>query len=117
MSEDAQRGAASDGHWVLCVTFSIKPELAGEFVELVSRVLDDMRHEENFVATTLCRDPATPGRFFLFETWKSRERFVTEDLTRAYRRPYEARLAEIQQGERSFQEWVQVRADYARPAS
>lgn len=103
--------------WVLCVTFTIKPEFADEFVNIVSEVLDKMRHEENFVTTTLSRDPAKPGRFFLFETWKSRARFIAEDLARAYRRPYEARLAEIQLEDRRFEEWEQVRADYSLSAS
>lgn len=105
--------AQTNGHWVLCVTFSIKPEFADEFVSIVSQVLDKMRHEENFVTTTLCRDSATPGRFFLFETWKSRARFIAEDLSREYRRPYEARLEEIKLADRQFQEWEQVRADFA----
>ena len=105
-----------DRDWVLCVTFSIKPEFADEFVSIVSEVLDKMRHEENFVSTTLCRDPATPGRFFLFETWKSRARFVAEDLARTYRQPYETRLAEITLGDRQFAEWEQIRADYSLPA-
>ena len=118
MSESANEGLGvpQNGHWVLCVTFSIKPECADEFVHIVSQVLDKMRHEENFVSTTLCRDPATPGRFFLFETWKSRARFLAEDLARDYRKPYEARLAEIWLGDRQFQEWEQVRADYSLSA-
>lgn len=101
------------GHWVLCVTFSIKPEHADEFVTIVSEVIDRMRHEANFVSTTLCRDPAAPGRFFLFETWKSRARFLAEDLSRDYRETYSARLAEIQAEERQFEEWEQIRADYS----
>lgn len=104
-------------HWVLCVTFSIKPGHADEFVSIVSEVIDRMRHEENFVTTTLCRDPAAPGRFFLFETWKSRTRFLAEDLARPYREPYSARLAQIEAGERRFEEWEQVRADYSLSVS
>ena len=110
-------GAEPAGHWVLCVTFSIKPEFAEEFVAIVSDVIDRMRHEENFVTTTLCRDPARPGRFFLFETWKSRAQFLAVDLSRDYRAPYAARLAEIQQADRQFEEWEQVRADYRLSAS
>ena len=108
----AASAEAEQGHWVLCVTFSIKPEFADEFVAIVGQVLDRMRHEANFVTTTLCRDPAAPGRFFLFETWRSRERFAAVDMSRDYRRPYESRLAEIQLAPRQVQEWRQVRADY-----
>ncbi|MEZ5998712.1 MAG: antibiotic biosynthesis monooxygenase [Hyphomonas sp.] len=108
-SLEAEAGA---GLWALCVTFSIKPDHAGEFVEIVSAVIDEMRHEPNFVSTTLCRDPELPGRFFLFETWKSRAWFIAEDMTRTYRQPYEARLAEIQLADRQVQEWRQVRADF-----
>jgi quinol monooxygenase YgiN len=113
MPEDAIQSKSQNGHWVLCVTFSIKPGHADEFVAIVSEVLDRMRHEPNFVTTTLSRDPKTPGRFFLFETWKSRARFIADDLSRDYRKPYEARLAEISLGERQFQEWEQVRADFS----
>lgn len=101
------------GHWVLCVTFSIKPEHSDEFVVIVSEVIDRMRHEPNFVSTTLCRDPAAPGRFFLFETWKSRAVFLAEDMSRGYREPYAARLAQIQAEDRHFAEWEQIRADYS----
>lgn len=104
--------APDEDLWVLCVTFSIKPDFADEFIMIVSAVIDQMRHEQNFVTTTLCRDPETPGRFFLFETWKNREDFIATDLARAYRRPYEARLAEIQLADRQVQEWRQVRADF-----
>lgn len=114
--EAGANAAGPQGPWVLCVTFSIKPEHADEFVEIVSRVIDRMRHEENFVSTTLCRDPAAPGRFFLFETWKNRARFLAEDLSREYREPYSARLAEIQAEERAFEEWEQIRADYSLSA-
>jgi quinol monooxygenase YgiN len=107
--EAKSEGAAGD--WVLCVTFSIRPEHADEFVALVGDVIDEMRHEPNFIATTLCRDPADAGRFFLFETWRSRAEFIATDMARPYRRPYEARLVEIQAAERQVQEWRQVRAD------
>jgi len=99
-------------HWVLWVEFSIQPECAEEFVAIVSDVIDEMRHEENFVTTVLCRDPDKPGRFSLFEIWKSREHFLAVDLSRTYRLPYEARLAAIQSEERFIREWRQIRADY-----
>ena len=110
-----QNGETDKGLWVLCVSFSIRPEHSDEFLEIVSRVIDAMRHEPNFVSTTLCRDPDVSGRFFLFETWKSRARFVEEDMAQAYRRPYEARLSEIQLADRQISEWRQVRADYKFP--
>jgi len=116
MTDIEARADAPQGHWVLCVTFSIKPEHADEFVTIVSDVIDRMRHEQNFVTVTLCRDPAAPGRFFLFETWKSRARFLAEDLSRDYRAPYSARLAAIQADERAFEEWEQIRADYSLSA-
>lgn len=108
---------SSQGSWVLAVTFWIRPEHSDEFLEIVSRVIDAMRHEPNFVSTTLSRNPDVPGRFFLFETWKSRARFIDEDMAKAYRQPYEARLAEIQLADREISEWRQVRADYSFPRS
>jgi quinol monooxygenase YgiN len=113
MSEETTPDAPANSHWVLCVTFSIKPEHADEFVSIVSPVLDKMRHSENFVSTTLSHDPKTPGRFFLFETWKSRARFLAEDLSFAYRKPYETRLPDIQLADRRIEEWEQVRADFS----
>lgn len=103
------------GDWVLCVTFQIRHEHTDEFVAIVGAVIDEMRHEPNFVTTVLCRDPTTPGRFFLFESWKSRADFIATDMSRAYRGPYEARLAEIQSADRQVQEWRQVRADHTLP--
>jgi len=108
----AAPGEAEDGgHWVLCVTFSIRPDCADEFVAIVSAVIDSMRHEDNFVTTFLCGDPAAPGRFFLFETWKSRARFIAVEMGREYRKSYEARLAEIELAPREVREWRQIRAD------
>lgn len=103
---------SSEGHWVLCVAFSIKPQHVDEFVRICSEVIELMRLEPNFVTTFLCRDPADETRFFLFETWKSRADFIAVDMSRDYRKPYEARLAEIQLGPREVREWRQVRADY-----
>ena len=53
-------------HWVLCVTFSIKPQHTEVFRTIVSDVIDEMCHEKTFVSSTLWHDPQTVGSFLVF---------------------------------------------------
>ena len=104
--------AAPTQNWVLCVTFSIKPGYEGEFQTIVSEVIDEMRHEKTFVSSTLCHDPRTQGRFFVFEVWRDREEFFSVQVNRPYRDWYSRRILEIQAADRELAEFYQIRADY-----
>lgn len=104
--------SASTQNWVLCVTFSIKPQHTEEFVTIVSEVIDEMRHEKTFVGSSLCHDPQTEGRFFVFEVWRDREEFFSVQVNRPYRDSYSRRILEIQAEDRELAEFYQIRADY-----
>jgi quinol monooxygenase YgiN len=104
--------AASTKNWVLCVTFSIKPQHTEEFRSIVSEVIDEMRHEKTFVSSTLCHDPRTEGRFFVFEVWRDRDEFFTVQVNRPYRDWYSRRILEIQAADRELSEFYQIRADH-----
>ena len=118
----ASKGLARDGgqrkpaaptqNWVLCVTFSIKPEHTEEFRTIVSEVIDEMRHEKTFVSSTLCHDPRTEGKFFIFEVWQDRDEFFTVQVNRPYRDWYSKRILEIQAADRELAEFYQIRADH-----
>ena len=104
--------AASTQNWVLCVTFSIKPGHEEEFRTIVSEVIDEMRYEKTFVSSTLCHDPQTQGRFFVFEVWRDRDEFFEVQNNRPYRDWYSRRILDIQAADRELAEFYQIRADH-----
>lgn len=97
--------------WVICITIDILPGFEAEFIRIVGQVIDEMRHEETFINTMLCQDERNQCRFFLYETWESREEFVEVQLMRPYRNEYIQRMKEIQSSERTFSEWRELRSD------
>lgn len=99
--------------WVLSIVIEIIPGYEEEFLQLVSDVIDQMRHEPNFVSTVLCRDTKNSSRFFLFEIWIDREDFYSIQLHRDYRNAYSAAIDRISRTPRQIVEWRQLRADYA----
>lgn len=84
-----------------------------EFLELLTPVLDAMRHEATFINAILHRDPEDPTRFLLYETWADRQDLVEVQMRRPYRDAYWARLPELLAAPREVGVWAPLRADFA----
>ncbi len=108
-------------HVVRCdpqtVTFVIElrlnPGCGPDFLDLLSPVLDAMRHEPTFVNAVLHRDPDNPLRFMLYETWTSLDDVVQVQMHRGYRRAYWDGLPALLAEDRTVQVWQPVRGDFA----
>lgn len=99
--------------WAVIAKFDIKEGCETEWLQGVQEVIDAMRHEESFISTSMCAHPSEPGKFMLFEVWKSREEFFTTQVNREYRHSFMERLSTLIRSPVVFDEWKEIRADYA----
>ncbi|WP_137391014.1 putative quinol monooxygenase [Rhodoligotrophos defluvii] len=99
-------------HFAVVVTNHVLPGMGGEYLRIVTPVLDAMRSEPTFINTILNRDPEDPDRFMLFEIWADRAEFLDVQMKRSYRAEYEARLKDILRAPRTMQFWEPLREDY-----
>jgi quinol monooxygenase YgiN len=96
----------------IIVSLNVKPGREAEFLDLLTPVLDAMRHEPTFINAALHRDPEDPSRFMIYETWADPEELVQVQLKRDYRKAYEARLPELLREPRHVQLWRPLRGDF-----
>ena len=99
--------------FVLVAKIHLKEDVVPEFLDRVQQVLDEMRHEKSFRSTSLCADPKDPCRFMLFEVWADRDEFYSVQVNRDYRKPHAERFKEFLREPAVFEEWGEIRADYA----
>jgi quinol monooxygenase YgiN len=95
------------------IEFGVRPGQRERFLDLLTRVLDEMRSETMFVNATLHVDPADPNRFLLHETWRDHVDVMAVQLHRPYRREWHAALPELLEAERQVTIWTPLRADAA----
>jgi quinol monooxygenase YgiN len=95
------------------VTLHVKPGQEQRFLDLLTPVLDAMRHEATFINAVLHRDPEDPTRFMLYETWADLDDVVEVQLKRGYRRAYHEALPDLLRTERGIGVWQPMRADFA----
>jgi quinol monooxygenase YgiN len=107
--------SASDVTFV--VTLRVKPGRAEEFLELLTPVLDAMRHEASFVNAVLHRDAENPSLFMIYETWTSLEDVTAVQIHRDYRQDYWQRLPAQLAEPREIRVWKPLRGDFAAPCS
>ncbi|MBP0595513.1 antibiotic biosynthesis monooxygenase [Paraburkholderia sp. LEh10] len=97
------------------VRFQVLPDKLERFLALLNGVLDAMRDEPDFHEAVLHRDPDSPCRLLLYETWECREHGGEdqreEQIHRPYRRAYHEALAELLVRPREVTEWRTLRAD------
>uniref|UniRef100_A0AAU3GZI1 Antibiotic biosynthesis monooxygenase n=1 Tax=Streptomyces sp. NBC_01401 TaxID=2903854 RepID=A0AAU3GZI1_9ACTN len=105
----------STSAWAVMATFDVKEGCEEEWSRLVQDVIDAMRHEKTFISTSMCARPDEPSKYLLFEVWESREEFFATQVNREYRRPLMERLPELTRAPATFDEWTEIRADYATP--
>lgn len=98
------------------VTLHVKPGCEDAFLNLLTPVLDAMRHESSFINAVLHRDPEDPTRFMLYETWADLDDVVEVQLKRDYRRAYHEALPGLLRTERAIGVWQPMRADFAAAA-
>ena len=98
----------------LVITVRVKPEHRQEFLDLLTPLLDAMRHEPSFIDTVLHNDSDDPTHFMLYETWADLEDLVQVQAQRAYRKAFMDRLPALLAEERQVQVWKPMRGDFAR---
>lgn len=99
------------------VTLALKPGCEEEFLDLLTPVLDAMRHEPTFINAVLHQDPEDPSRFMLYETWADLDDVVQVQMHRDYRKAYWERLPDLLREPRQIQTWTPMRRDFTFFAS
>ena len=102
-----------DGTVAFTVTLHVKPGREAEFLDLLTPVLDAMRHEPGFINAVLNRSPDDPTLFMLYETWVDLDELVRVQIPRAYRQAYIAALPDLLRQERGVTLWQPMRGDFA----
>ena len=98
-------------HVTYVVRFQVLPDKLERFLTLLDGVLDAMRDEHDFREAVLHRDPDSPCRLMLYETWESPDNESEEQIHRPYRRGYHEALADLLVRPREVTQWHTVRAD------
>lgn len=93
------------------VTLVLKPGCEVEFLDLLTPVLDAMRHESTFINAVLHQDPEDPSRFMIYETWADLDDVVQVQMHRDYRKAYWERLPDLLREPRQIQTWTPLRRD------
>lgn len=107
--------AADDGTVSFVVELAVRPDAVDTFLDLLTPVLDAMRHEPTFVNAVLHRDPEDPARFMIYETWRDLDDVVRVQMHRSYRKAYWERLPDLLRTERTVSVWRPLRADFRSP--
>jgi quinol monooxygenase YgiN len=102
-----------DGHVAFTVTIALKPGCEEAFLDLLTPVLDAMRHETTFINAVLHQDPQDPTRFMIYETWADLDDVVEVQMHREYRKAYWERLPDLLREPREVQTWKPMRRDFA----
>ncbi len=113
--DEKSRGPTKDVTFI--VTFALKHSCEEEFLDLLTPVLDAMRHEPTFINAVLHQDPEDPSRFMLYETWADLDDVVQVQMHRDYRKAYWERLPELLREPRQIQTWAPMRRDFTFFAS
>jgi (4S)-4-hydroxy-5-phosphonooxypentane-2,3-dione isomerase len=94
------------------VRFQVLPDKIGRFLSLLNGVLDAMRNEAAFRHAVLHRDPDSPCRLMLVETWeRDDEDACDEQIHKPYRRAYHEALGDLLVRPREVTMWHTLRAD------
>ena len=107
--------ATRPGKLAMSVTYEIRfeviPEKVDMFLDLLTDVLDAMRHEPMFHDAMLHSDPESDHHFMLYETWESHDDVVAVQLNRPYRQEWHRALPGLLAADRDITVWSRLRAD------
>src|SRR4029453_9694346 len=99
----------------MSVTYVIKiqvgPGKRGDFLAVLTDVLDAMRHESTFVEAMLHADPDDANRLMLYQTWQDHEDVVNVQLLRPYRQAFHAASPKMLAAPRDISIWRSLRVD------
>lgn len=95
------------------ILFDIIPGKQATFLDLLTPVLDAMRHEHSFIDAQLFQDPGAPDRLMLIETWADHDEVITVQILRPYRAAYTAALPALLNSPRDIRVWQPLRSDNA----
>lgn len=98
---------------IYTIEFRVAPGQRDRFLELLSGVLDAMRHESTFETATLSVDPDDDHRFFLHEGWADHQEVLDVQLARPYRSAWHDALETVLAEPRRIGMWTSVRSDHA----
>ena len=93
------------------IIFDVLPAEHDRFLVLLNGVLDAMRAEPMFHQAVLDRDPSTPYRYMLYETWESHQDLLDVQLQRPYRVAWHDALPTLLTRDRDIAMWEPVRQD------
>lgn len=93
------------------IEFNVRAGERGRFLRLLNDVLDAMRHEPTFEASSLCVDPEDEHRLLLHETWADHDDVVEVQMKRAYRDDWHAALESLLVRPRQISIWRPLRRD------
>jgi quinol monooxygenase YgiN len=82
-------------------------------LQLLTPVLDCLRHEKIFISAVLHRSPEDPTSVLLHEVWADRDDLINVPMGRKHRSAYEARLPDRLRAPRRAEVWQRLRADAA----
>jgi len=99
------------------ITVALKPGCEEALLDLLTPVLDAMRHEPTFINAVLHQDPEDPSRFMLYETWADLDDVVQVQMHRDYRKTFWERLPDLLREPRQVQTWKPIRRDFTFFAS
>ncbi len=85
------------------VQLPVKSQCVEEWKGLLAEVIDEMSKEDTFVSCTLHQSLEKENLFILYERWSepSVDAFVSNQMTKEYRKVYEDRLAELLESPRN----------------
>lgn len=107
-----EKSRSPTGDVTFVVTLALRPGCEEEFFDLLTPVLDAMRHEATFINAALHQDPEDPSRFMLYETWADLDDVVHVQMHRDYRKAYWDRLPDLLREPRQVQTWMPMRRDF-----
>lgn len=94
------------------VHLPVKAEAREAFYSSLTKVLDEMSNEPDFVNTYLHRSMEDRDTLVLYETWACSAQYFQEvHLKKAYRLDYEGKLKNLLKSERRF-EWLETIKSY-----
>lgn len=97
------------------VYLPFRPEVRDHARALLFKIIEEMSHEPDFVGTSVHEDMNDSNVIVNYETWScSREHFITNHLTKAYRLAYEQSLPALLSGPRRI-EFLRRLAVYDAP--
>src|ERR1700740_3076204 len=90
--EQSTQRESAEKRTVILVSLPVKPEARETFRKMLSEIGEHIGEETSFISALIHEDMDDPDTIVLYETWAGSRDELLEQLTRPYRRAYEAAL-------------------------